>query len=87
MIDVEFSAHARDALRERNIPEEWVALTMDSPDSTEVGPDNTLHYVKAIGEYARRFPRVVVNPYASPIRVVTVSSTGAWGGNRETESR
>ncbi|MGH7376216.1 MAG: DUF4258 domain-containing protein [Candidatus Methylomirabilales bacterium] len=38
--DIEFSSHARDMLRERNIPEEWVERTIRSPDRTEVRADN-----------------------------------------------
>jgi hypothetical protein len=72
MADIEFSSHAWDMLQERNIPEEWVWRTIHSPDRTSVGADNNIHYIKAIPEHGGRFLRVVVNPYVTPNRVVTV---------------
>jgi len=35
MIDVTISIHARDMLKEREIPEEWVLLAINSPDLKE----------------------------------------------------
>lgn len=72
MFNIEFSSHAWDILQERNIPEEWVWRTINSPDRTEAGSDNNAHYVKAIPERGGRLLRVVVNPHATPKRVVTV---------------
>ncbi|MBI4789074.1 MAG: DUF4258 domain-containing protein [Chloroflexi bacterium] len=66
------SAHANAMLAERNIPEEWVRRTLDSPDRTEPGPDNNTHYIKAIPEHGDRFLRVVVNAHVEPKRIVTV---------------
>lgn len=71
-MDIEFSKHARDVMRERHIPEEWVRRSIDDPDRTETPPDGTMHYIKAIPEHGGRFLRVVVNPVVKPQRVVTV---------------
>ncbi len=70
--DLELSAHTRDMLVERKIPEEWVWRTVQSPDQLEFGADGNGHYVKAIPEQGGRFLRVIVNPHVQPKRVVTV---------------
>jgi len=70
--EIELSDHARDMLQERNILEAWVWRTIGSPDRTEVGSDNNVHYIKAIPEHDGRFLRVVVNPRSAPKRVVTM---------------
>jgi hypothetical protein len=72
MRDIELSEHARDMLHERNIPEEWLWLTVDDPERTEMGPDRNTHYIKAMPEYGGRFLRVIVNHRARPKRVVTL---------------
>ncbi len=72
MQDIELSSHAKDMLLERNIPEEWVLRTINSPDRKETGADNNTHYLKAIPEKQGRILRVVVNPHVKPNRVVTV---------------
>ncbi len=72
MADVEFSKHARDVMRERNIPQAWVRRTTDAPDRADAAADGTRHYIKAIPEHGGRFLRVVVNPAFTPQRVVTV---------------
>ena len=69
--DFEFSRHARDMLQERNIPEEWVWRTLQSPEYTSVAEDETIHHVKAIPEFGGRLFRVVVNPHQTSRRVVT----------------
>lgn len=70
--ELEFSKHARDMLVERNILEEWVWRTINSPDNQEITIDNNTHYTKAIQEHEGRILRVVVNPNVEPKRVVTV---------------
>lgn len=72
MADVAFSKHAQDVMRERQIPEEWVLRAIAAPDRTDNRSDGTTHYIKAIPEHEGRFMRVVVNPGATPMRVVTV---------------
>ena len=73
MFDVVFSVHARDMLKEREISEEWVILTINSPDKSEKrAEDNNWHYTKSIPERENRILRVVVNQEVNPYRVVTV---------------
>ncbi len=67
----ELSIHALDMLDERLIAEEWVMLTIDSFDRTEVGPDNNVHYIKSAPEFGDRILRVIVNPDRTPNRIVT----------------
>ena len=69
--DFEFSTHALDMLIERGIPEEWVVRSLNSPDYTEIGVDDNIHYIKAIPEFRGRIIRVVVNIHLTPARVVT----------------
>jgi uncharacterized protein DUF4258 len=72
MADIQYSKHARDVLRERNISEEWVMRALSSPEQTDTRADGTTHYITAIPEHGGRFLRVVVNPIATPMRVVAV---------------
>ena len=67
----ELSIHALDMLDERLIPEEWVLLTIDSFDRTEVGPDDNVHYIKSAPEFGDRILRVIVNPHRTPNLIVT----------------
>ncbi|MBI2460837.1 MAG: DUF4258 domain-containing protein [Candidatus Rokubacteria bacterium] len=70
-------------LHERDIPDEWVQRTLNSPDRTETAEDGTIHYVKAIPERGGRFLRVVVNPRFTPARVITVFFDRRLGGRDE----
>jgi hypothetical protein len=72
MIEYEFSEHAYVMLRERNIEEAWVQSVMQNPDKKELKDDGTIHYIRAIEQYEGRYLRVVVNPKASPQRIVTI---------------
>ena len=72
MIEYEFSEHAYDMLRERNIQEDWAKLAIEEPERKEPKDDGTVHYIRAIEQYEGRFLRVVVNPDVSPQRIVTV---------------
>jgi len=69
---VGYTAHARDMLIERAIPEELVIGTIDGPDSTEEPGDGNVHYLRAIPERDSRTLRVVVNQQKTPWLVVTV---------------
>ncbi len=53
--DFELSAHARDMLVERNIPEEWVWRAVRSPTSKHRGAEGNMHYIKGIAEAGGRF--------------------------------
>lgn len=72
MDDIELSMHARDMIRERDIPDEWLWRAVNGPDRIEVWADNNTHYLKSIPEYGGRFLHVVVNHHLVPGRVVTL---------------
>jgi len=59
-------------LKERNIQEAWVKLTMENPEKKELKDDGTIHYIGAIEEYGGRYLRVVVNPDVTPERIITL---------------
>ena len=46
-------------------------LALESPDHTEIGADNNVHYIKESNEFGPRTFRVIVNPRATPNRVIT----------------
>ena len=71
MVEYEFSEHALDMLRERDIQEAWVKRAMEDPQKRERLDNGTIHYVRAIEEYGGRYLRVVVNPDVEPQRIVT----------------
>ena len=72
MKEYEFSEHAYDMLKERNIQERWVRLTIENPEKREFKDDGTVHYIKAIEEYGGRSLRVVMNPDANPQKIITL---------------
>lgn len=59
-------------LRERNIQDAWVKLTIEDPEVQEMMEDGTVHYIRAVEEYEGRYLRVVVNRDVKPQRIVTV---------------
>lgn len=71
-MDFKLSVHTQDMLKEREIPEEWLRRTIDSPDWENKGDDNNIHYFKSIPEHEGRILHVVVNPHVLPKKVVTV---------------
>lgn len=72
MNDFEFTAHARDMLMERQIPEDWIWQVLTDPDKKELGADGNLHYSKALEERGGHVMHVVVNPKIQPNRIVTL---------------
>jgi hypothetical protein len=72
MPNMELSTHAKDMLMERNILEEWVWRTINTPQRKRLGDDGNMHYTKAIKEREGRVLHVVVNPNVQPNRIVTV---------------
>ena len=68
------SKHATDAMREREISREWVAATMDHPESTLVHRDDPvlMRALRRIPEFGNRVLRVVYNHAKEPHHVVTV---------------
>lgn len=71
MNEYEFSEHAYDMLRERNIQEFWVKLRIENPEKKEPKDDGTVHYIRAIEQHGGRYLRVVVNLDVKPPRIVT----------------
>ncbi len=69
---VELSLHAQDMLLERNILEEWVWRTINTPEKKRRGEDDNMHYTKAIKEKSGCVLRVVINSDVQPNRIVTV---------------
>ena len=67
------SLHARNSLREREIPESWVERVLESPEKLEPDADDPAleHRLGRIAEYGKRVLRVVVNAKENPVRVVT----------------
>ncbi len=72
MPTIELSAHAKAMLWERNLPEEWVWRTINSPDDQWTGDEGNVHYAKSIEERGHRVLHVIVNADVEPKRVVTV---------------
>lgn len=73
MPDFNLSAHAKEMLKERKIPEEWVWRTLDTPDSKKKhAEDDNMHYTKVIKEREGRSLHVIVNQNVQPNRIVTV---------------
>ncbi len=58
-------------LQEREIAEELVWQTIEKPDRETQGDDNNVHYFKSVTELGGRVLHVVVNPHATPKKVVT----------------
>lgn len=71
MAEFEFSSHAREMMRERNISEEWVWRVIETGRSKRE-KDGNIHYTKQIKERDGRVLRVVVNPHLAPRRIVTL---------------
>jgi hypothetical protein len=72
MKNIEFSKHALDMIKERDIQEHWISDTIENPDFLEYISDNEIHYIKQINENSNRYSKVVVNPYSQPARIITV---------------
>jgi len=51
MTEYQFSEHASEMLRERNIQESWVKLTIENPEMKEMNDDGTVHYIRPIKQY------------------------------------
>jgi len=71
-MDFKLSSHTQDVMKERNICEEWVWQTIDTPEWKDMGEDHNMHYFKSIPGYGGRLLHVVVNPHTVPKKIVTV---------------
>ena len=70
----ELTVHARDAVRERDIPLHWIERTIESPEQVELDrrfPD-VRHALRRIPEYGNRVLRVVYVSTENPYRIVTI---------------
>ena len=83
---ISYTAHAAAMLVERKIPPEWIQHTIKEPDRTYTGVDGNLHYLKSVPESGNRVLRVVVNPTAIPVTVVTFSFDRRVKGSHEIKS-
>ena len=72
MPEIELSTHAKQMLGERNILEEWVWRTINTPKRKRKGDDDNMHYTKPIKERQGRVLHVIVNQNAEPQRIITV---------------
>ena len=70
----QLTRHARDVMRERKIPMEWLARAFCSPELVEVSGPNLLQETRfcRIQEFGGRVLRVVVNTEFVPPRIVSV---------------
>lgn len=59
-------------LAERQIPEEWVQRTLDSPESEEMDEEGLFHLFRAIPEFGGRVIHVIIDRQAQSPRVVTL---------------
>jgi hypothetical protein len=71
-MEIVYTAHARDMLAERAIPDARVVRAVESPLRTETHDDGTTHCLGEVPERGGRILRVVMNTEASPPTVVTV---------------
>lgn len=65
--------HAQDAIKEREISEEWIARILNLSEMTEPDhlDDDLEHYLGKIKEYGNRVLRVIINKGTKPVQVVT----------------
>lgn len=54
MPEFDFTAHAIDMLKERNISEDWVWRAVNNPDKKRMGDDGNMHHTKALKERKHR---------------------------------
>lgn len=69
---MEYGIHFRTMMKEREIPEEWVAICLEKPDNTELHSDGTKHYLRQIPEFGDRWLRVVINTSVKPPQAITL---------------
>jgi Domain of unknown function (DUF4258) len=70
----EMTKHAQKALAEREIPVEWLELTLAAPELVLADPDDATveRRFRRIPEFGGRVLRVAVNTTVEPNRVVSV---------------
>lgn len=72
-LDLELSRHAIRMMAERNIPEEWVQITVVAPALRIPDPNDpeVERFFRRIPEFGDRVLRVAVNTNVTPWRVVS----------------
>jgi len=70
-VEFKLSSHAKDMLKERKIPENWIQETLDNPDKVDHFEQNEHHYFKSISENKNRILHVIINPLEKPINIIT----------------
>ena len=71
-IDMNYTQHFKDMMKERLIQPTWVDMTLNEPEKVDDKPDGTRHYLRRIPEHGNRWLRIVVNVEAKPNKAVTV---------------
>jgi hypothetical protein len=73
-VKYELSQHALTRLQERKIESAWLEQVISQPDKTEPDLDDPAveHRLAAIAERGYRVLRVVCNPRATPLKIITV---------------
>ena len=71
-IDMNYTQHFKDMMKERLIQPTWVDMTLNEPEKVNDKPDGTRHYLRRIPEHGNRWLRIVVNVEAKPNKAVTV---------------
>ncbi len=66
------SIHAEALIKERELELAWIEDTISHPETTLLGEDGNLHYIKTIQGLGNRKLRVVVNNHVSPNKIVTI---------------
>ncbi len=71
-MDYHLTEHARDALKKRKIPLEWMERVLDGPDWTKKDTidEDIEHRLARIPEFGDRVLRVIANVKVAPPRVV-----------------
>ncbi|MFH0765004.1 MAG: DUF4258 domain-containing protein [Calditrichota bacterium] len=72
IVGFQLSIHAEAVVKERELDMKWIAATINDPETTILGEDGNMHYIRTISESGNRKLRVVVNPQATPLKIVTV---------------
>jgi hypothetical protein len=60
--DINFSKHVKKRIEERDLEEDWIVDTINSPDKTVIKSDEEVHFFKQIVDFAGRCLKVVFNP-------------------------
>jgi len=59
-------------LDERNIKEEWVWRTINTPDFITKSEKGITHYFRNISEHNNRTLHIIINMIVSPHKIITV---------------